>query len=322
MTNNFVISLRNDTGRGVPGTSFGMAASYIEIPDGSTNYNLQEQKDKAQWLADIPANSPVLVFVHGFGNDSYKVMARHNTLKPHVPPGMTLVSFDWPSGNTGPDLMPYKYDRQYAASSASYFLRDCLEALRSKCPPGSIHLFAHSMGAYVIERAFQSSNEVFAIGHVLLAAADVDQLHYGGGLLENYLRHCNDLSVYWSTDDKALKDSKTINGYDPLGLGGFKTQVPDRCSSILCNTYFESYALRDPPPDPPAPPPSPPNLPPAPMAAAEYTHVWYLLYAPTPPPVNDFYTDIGLVLQDAKTFPTRQQSPRDKNAFALQRPQA
>src|SRR5690348_1797699 len=108
MTNNFLISLRNDTGGGVPGTSFGTEAAYIEVPDGSTNYNLQAKKDKAQWLADLPASSPVLVFVHGFGNDSYKVMARHNTLKPQVPTDMTLVSFDWPSGNTGPDLTPYK----------------------------------------------------------------------------------------------------------------------------------------------------------------------------------------------------------------------
>jgi pimeloyl-ACP methyl ester carboxylesterase len=324
MANNFLISLRNDTGGGVPGTSFGTETAYIEVPDGSTNYNLQARKDQGQWRDDIP-DSSVLVFIHGFGNDSYNVMARHNTIKPHVPPGMTLVSFDWPSGNPG--VSAYKYDRQYAASSAPYFIRDCLRVLLGKFQPADINLFTHSMGAYVAEQAFLTPGEVFTVGHVLLAAADVDQSLYTRDTptLGTYLTHCRDLSVYWSTDDQALIESARINPYVPLGLKGFDTRtkkVPDRCANIDCGFYYRGWAKDDPPPPLPPLPPSPPNLPPPAMGEAEYSHVWYLLFAPKPPPVNDFYTDFGAVLRELLTKPTRDQSPYDPANFALKRPTA
>jgi pimeloyl-ACP methyl ester carboxylesterase len=322
MTNNFLITLRNDTGCGCPGIGFGTPGC-IEIPDTNTNYDVRAAMDPQQWLNHIPDTS-VLVFVHGFGNDSCKIIERHNTIKPHVPPGVTLASFDWPSGNPG--FSAYQNDKLNAASSAPYFIANCLKVLFRKFPPGNVHLFGHSMGAYVIEQVFQTP-QVFTVGHVLLAAGDVDQLNYGAGtpLLANYLSHCNNLSVYWSQDDQALLDSQRINHYVPLGLQGFKGVVPDRCYSIDSAGYFRNYAKNDPPPAPPPPPP--PNLPIPPISAAEYSHVWYLLYAPKPPPVNDFYTDVGAVLQGYLTFPTRAPKPPpplppDKNSFALQRPKA
>ena len=318
MTNNFLITLRNDTGCGCPGIGFG-TTGYIEIPETNTNYDVQATMDPQQWLDDI-SDTSVLVFVHGFGNDSCKIIDRHNTIKPYVPSGVTLVSFDWPSGNPG--LSAYQNDKHNAASSASYFIRDCLKVLLRKFKPGNIHLFGHSMGAYVIEQAFQTPSEVFTVGHVLLAAGDVDRLNYGAGtpLLANYLSHCNNLSVYWSQDDQALTNSQKINHYVPLGLQGFNVVVPDRCYGIECTGYYRNYVKNDLPPAPPPPPP--PNLPLPRISAPEFSHVWYLLYAPKPPPVNDFYTDFGAVLRGYLTFPTRAPKPPDKNSFSLQRPKA
>jgi pimeloyl-ACP methyl ester carboxylesterase len=224
-------------------------------------------------------------------------------------------------------MSAYQNDKHNAASSASYFIRDCLKVLLRKFEPGNIHLFGHSMGAYVIEQAFQTPSEVFMVGHVLLAAGDVNQMNYGAAtpLLTNYLSHCNNLSVYWSQDDQALADSHIINHYIPLGLQGFKGVVPDRCYGIECTGYYRNYVKNDPPPAPPPLPP--PNLPLPPISPAEFSHVWYLLYAPKPPPVNDFYTDFGAVLRGYLTFPTRAPKPPppmtpDKNSFSLQRPKA
>ena len=224
-------------------------------------------------------------------------------------------------------MSAYQNDKLNAASSASYFIRDCLKVLLRKFAPADIHLFGHSMGAYVIEQAFQTPGQAFKVGHVFLAAGDVDQLNYNAGtpLLAHYLSHCNDLSVYWSQDDEALINSHGINQHVPLGLQGFEVVVPDLCYGIDCTGYFRNYVKNDPPPPPPIPPP--PNLPLPPMTAAEYSHVWYLLYAPKPPPVNDFYTDVGSVLRGYLTFPTRAPKPPpplppDKNSFTLQRPNA
>src|SRR5262245_6449086 len=178
MTDNFLISLRNDTGCGCPGTSFGPAA-YMQIPESNTTYNLQKQIDKAQWLDHI-SDATVLVFVHGFGNDASKVVDRHNTIKRHVPTGISLVSFDWPSGNSG--FWAYRDDKRNASMSVSNFNNDCLQVLftSGKFKPANIHVFAHSMGAYVTEGALQTT-KVYTLGHVLLAAADADQANYRNG---------------------------------------------------------------------------------------------------------------------------------------------
>ena len=310
MTDNFLISLRNDTGCGCPGTSFGPAAAYMQIPESNTTYDLQKQIQKTDWLAHI-SDTTVLVFVHGFGNDVSKVVARHNSIKGHVPPGITLVSFDWPSGNSG--FWAYRDDKQNAAMSVSNFNDDCLQVLlgSGKFKPANIHVFAHSMGAYVTEAALQTP-KVYTLGHVLLAAADVDQAHYKDGApqLKNLLGHCSDLTVYLSADDQALTESQNMpinQGAVPLGLKGFPDLlIPARCFSIDCKPYYESYVQNSPPP---------PNV-----SSEEFSHVWYLLYAPPPPPVNDFYTDMREVLQGLPTSPTR--ASKGINKFELQRPKA
>src|SRR5262249_26331169 len=154
---------------------------------------------------------------------------------------------------------------------------------------------AHSMGAYVTQWTLQTP-EVFPLGHVLLAAADVDRSTYtvGSSFLTNLLSHCTDLTVYWSQQDQALTEPQKLpinQGAVPLGLQGSPSGLPDGCYSIDGPGYYNSTGA------PTAPRGFPPD---------DFPHVWYLLSAPPPPPppaVNDFYIDFGAVLQGAKTFP-------------------
>lgn len=307
MTNNYLISLRNDSdGKGTPGTSVGPTA-YIEIPETATTYNLNSKIDPKSWMSRI-FDPSVLVFVHGYGNDATKVVARHNAIKPHVPAGFSLVTFDWPSGNPG--VMQYRDDKQNAKQTAPNLMSDCLQLLLTRFSPSNVHLFGHSMGAYVTENAFQAPKAI-KINHVLMAAADVDRLNYQAGstFLANFLDKCADLTAYWSTDDQALQDSVKIpinKGAIPLGLNGFPgATIPARCIGIASTKYFENPAKLTPPP---------PGIP-----AAEYTHVWYILYQPAPPPVNDFYSDLAKAVQGLPTSATRAPTS-DPNGFELQRP--
>lgn len=303
MCSNYLISLRKDAGGGKPGTQIG-PATYIEIADDATSYNLNSKTDPKKWLGDLPGTS-VLVFVHGYGNNADKVVDRHKSVRPHVPPGTCLVSFDWPSGN-----LLYSEDKQNALNSAPNLMSDCLQILLNRFTPQNVHLFCHSMGAYVTANAFQAQVPV-KVNHLLMAAADVDRLDYGAKStnLIHILGKCADLTVYWSTDDKALQESEKLpinKGAVPLGLQGYPgVAVPGRCYGIDCTGYFEKYVK-------PFPAPVPPS---------EMTHVWYLLYQPTPPPpaLNDFYSDMAAVLQGAPTSPTRA-ATQDPNGFQLKRP--
>ena len=306
MSNNYLISLRNDAGGGAPGTSVGPTA-YIEIPETATTYKLTSKIDPKVWLGDLSGTS-VLVFVHGYGNDASKVVARHKAIKPHVPSGFSLVTFDWPSGNPG--VMQYRDDKLNAKQTAPNLMSDCLQLLLTKFKSENVHLFAHSMGAYVTENAFQAPKAI-KINHVLMAAADVDRLNYqaGSASLTNFLGKCTDLSAYWSTDDQALQESAKMpinKGAVPLGLNGYPgAAIPASCYGIGCTRYYEDHVKGTTPP---------PGVPPA-----EFSHVWYLLYQPAPPPVNDFYTDLAEALQGLPTSPTRVPT-QDPNGFELQRP--
>ncbi len=262
---NFLISLRKFDPQGNPGTDVGPAA-YIEIADDAQSYTTSSViPDRNKWLNDIPGPN-VLVFVHGFGNKADKAVARHNSIKRHLPSGFSLVSFDWASGNPGLPKVAYEKDKANAKLSAPNLMSDCLQVLLPKFKYGqNIHLFGHSMGAYVTELAFQPP-KALSINRVLMAAADVDQSNYQAGStpLANFLGKCASLTAYWSVDDQALQELQKMQGYVPLGLNGYPgSAIPGKCFGIECTPYFEQYVQRHPPPPPPV------------ILPSEFSHVWY-----------------------------------------------
>jgi pimeloyl-ACP methyl ester carboxylesterase len=322
MTPNFLISLRKDLGGGVPGTSIaGKAPVYISSPEGQT-YNLTGKNSQTQeaWLKAMDGYKQVLVFVHGFGNDATQVVSRHESVKPHLPEGFALVSFDWPSGDGTGGIGPkYSADRDNAKNSALRLISECLSPLVGKFGSKNVHLCAHSMGAYVTETAFHSAEGKIKINHVFLAAGDVDAANYEAGTdkLNSFLSCCNDLSVYSSEYDEAMKASSWFKKLHPkdsphrLGEKGFPQTVPPGCTSIQCSHYWEHFAKSH----PPAPPP---NVTVA-AFAHEYTHVWYLVFEPEPENgENDFYGDMVSVLTSASKFPTR--AKKSESLYRLIRP--
>jgi esterase/lipase superfamily enzyme len=167
----------------MPGTSISKnGAVYISsttTTDPHTYNLIKINVTQVDWLNDISKKyNQVMVFVHGFGNTAEKVVARHESVKPHVPDGFALVSFDWPSGNGG--FMAYADDQENAANSARVLISACLAPLVEKFTSKNVHLFAHSMGALVTETAFAPMNNPgnWKINHVLLAAGDVDASNY------------------------------------------------------------------------------------------------------------------------------------------------
>lgn len=302
---NFFISCRNDMdGFGLPGFELSKVTTYLQVPDGAQNYDLRTTMLPADWMKAVygpsPANKTALVFVHGFGDDSKKAIQRHNSIKANLPTDVALISFDWPAGNA------YETDRDHALASAPRLLFDCLSTLlNGGAAAGNTHLFAHSLGAYMTESAFQLPSDI-KINHVMMAAGDVNQANYAASssTLQNILTHCTDLTAYWSTDDEALQYSAGLNTYTPLGLKGYPDpDTPPSCYGLQCTTYYNRYVVTDTPPVP----------------KKEYSHVWYILYPPNPGPTNDFYTDLKRVIQGPPSPAPTPPWPSRGTGFILRR---
>ncbi len=137
------------------------------------------------------------------------------------------------------------------------FLRTVIE----KSSAETIHLVGHSMGAWGLSRVFledllPNGIDLDKIGEFVLIAPDIDaeifRRDYGPQLVAAGLS----ITMYVSSNDKAMASSGTLNGYPragdssagPLILPGIETiDASETNSSILGHSYFEQseVASRD-----------------------------------------------------------------------------
>lgn len=185
-----------------------------------------------------------LVFIHGF-NVSFDgaleagarlardVRIRAGATDDGRP--VNVVVFSWPSDGEAVPYMSYYSDREDARASgpalarAYLKLRDFLEQLRrqDRCER-SIHLLAHSMGAYVLRQGLQAliAKDADGLGRlfdqILLAAPDEDDDAFElDSKLKPLPRIGRQVTVYFNPSDRALLVSdKTKGNPDRLGSDG------------------------------------------------------------------------------------------------------
>lgn len=310
---NYLISLRNDIGKGLPGSGLSSSTAYIKILD-EKNYNLKESLDPQKWAKEILDDSnggPVIVFVHGYHNDSTKIVGLHKQVKSGLVANLktdpfTLISFDWPT--TTSLIKGYEHDWNNAKISGPRLISDCINFLiKAGVPSNKIHVLTHSMGGRVAEVAFGSTPPSEPIGHVMLTAADVDATSYdpvnNSNILNNFVQYSSSLTCYHSSQDKAMIYSSNNTKYQELpdhgkarlgGITGLNQKTTNqfaKCLDVDCSYYY--YENYNDEPD-----------------SAQLSHTWYL---DTTKGI-DFMKDVHNVITDAETFPTR---PSNKDRFAL-----
>jgi len=185
-----------------------------------------------------------LVFIHGFNvtfNGAIEAGARL-ARDVRIRAGATddgrpvnVVVFSWPSDGEAVPYMSYYSDREDARASgpalarAFLKLKDFLEQLRTedRCDR-SLHLMAHSMGAYVLRQGLQAVIAKNADGlvrifdQILLAAPDEDDDTFEqDSKLKLLPRIGRQVTVYFNPSDRALVISdKTKGNPDRLGSDG------------------------------------------------------------------------------------------------------
>ena len=158
----------------------------------------------------------LLVVVHGF-RESYSSALRKTAFLAHVLDINTpVLVFDWP-GDQGSSLRGYRRARRLAAESGAELART-LELIIKEVQPERLWLLANSMGGQVVADAFSLlhqnadfSDSQTEIENVILTAPDVDHETFNNRFKQDILDLAQNVTVYVSSNDRALLVSRLIN---------------------------------------------------------------------------------------------------------------
>ncbi len=166
------------------------------IAEGKTNVNSR----------GMPVGD-VLIYVHGFNNSPETVLLRHRAIRSGLQAqgfAGAVVSFDWPSASSALNYLEDRSDAKLTAIRlvdagiapfSRYVQQDC---------DISVHILAHSMGAFVVREAFDDADDrpavaatSWTISQVMLCAGDVSSESMGASATSSSLyRHCVRLTNY------------------------------------------------------------------------------------------------------------------------------
>ncbi len=166
-------------------------------------------------VQDSPYRS-LLVVVHGF-REAFPSALRKTAFLGHVLDiNSPVLLFDWP-GNQGSSLTGYRRARRVAAASGAE-LAQTLELIIREIQPAKLWLVANSMGAQVVVDAFSLlyqkpdlADAETEIEDVVLTAPDVDHDEFDGQFKREIIALARNLTVYVSSNDRALLMSRIVN---------------------------------------------------------------------------------------------------------------
>lgn len=187
-------------------------------------------------LRDLVRNSPrhsMLVVVHGF-REAFTSALRKTAFLAHVlDMDSPILLFDWP-GNQGTSLSGYRRAQRVARESGTELART-LRLVIEQVQPDRLSLVGNSMGAEVIANAIgllyrdaEFSDADMEIENVVLTAPDVGRAAFD----EQFKREVNaliqNLTVYVSSNDRALLMSRLVNRERRLGESTLDVVNPDQ----------------------------------------------------------------------------------------------
>lgn len=207
-----------------------------------------------QYLADDLGRTrsrDVLVFIHGYNSSFEDGAVRAAQIVADMGFDGTVVYFSWPSEG---ELTGYVRDQQTARNTGFYLLK-LLREIVPQARPDRIHVLAHSMGSEVLSKAISlvdRADSLPRLGQVAFAAPDVDARIFGREILPTLREHSQNVTLYASSEDEALRASRVLNGVWRLGLGGDSLTVLDGMTTVdatrvrgdlLGHTLFGNPAL-------------------------------------------------------------------------------
>lgn len=191
--------------------------SAIELSDAAFHQRLAE-------TVALSPNQDLLVFIHGYNVDFESAVQRTAQIAVDLPFEGVPVCYSWPSQGT---LFGYTVDETNAAWTQTHLKKFLLD-LASESGARSINVVAHSMGnrpatGALVEIGWQLHSAVDQdrlFDRVVLAAPDVDADQFRRDLAPALTAVADHVTLYASSDDKALIASKQVHGYPRAGESG------------------------------------------------------------------------------------------------------
>lgn len=178
-----------------------------------------EREKFVQELRDQVQRSPhraLLIVVHGF-REAFESALRKTAFLGHVLDiNAPILLFDWP-GDQGSSLRGYRQAHEVAVASGAE-LAQTLEVVIREVQPERLWLVANSMGGQVVADAFSKlyaqsdfADAIPEIEHVVLTAPDIGQEEFDERFRDEILALAKHLTVYVSSNDRALLVSRLVN---------------------------------------------------------------------------------------------------------------
>jgi esterase/lipase superfamily enzyme len=210
------------------------------------------REDYLERLRQAVADSPdgkLMIFVHGYNVDfpeaNRTVAQLANDLKFSGP----VVLFSWPSQGS---LTGYTIDETNAQWSQTHLI-ELLESLIEDVPAQNIYLVGHSMGNRIIGHAISGlagsrvSGDLIKFREIVMIAPDIDTEVFRLDIAPRLAKTGINVTVYASSNDRALMASKVFHGYPRAGesgdglviVDGVETvDASDVSGSMLGHSYF------------------------------------------------------------------------------------
>lgn len=172
--------------------------------------------EQVKKLVEESPRRSLLVVVHGF-REAFPSALRKTAFLGHILDiNSPILLFDWP-GNQGSSLRGYRRARSVAIESGAE-LAKTIELVVGEIGPDKLWLLANSMGGQVVADAFSHLYEraEFADAQVefedvILTAPDVSHEEFDNQFKQEISALTRDLTVYVSSNDRALVMSRIVN---------------------------------------------------------------------------------------------------------------
>jgi esterase/lipase superfamily enzyme len=199
-----------------------------------------------------PEKRSALVFIHGFNVTFDDAAYRTAQLAYDLDFDGVPMMYSWPSQGR---LLAYDGDSETVDWSSPH-LQSFLERVARESGAQRIHLVAHSMGNHLLANALTAIGRQADIqplfDNVIMAAPDVNAYTFKDQIWPVIKKAAKRFTLYASSDDEALKASKSSKGpndFDRLGEAGPKIVVISGLdtvdasgidTSLLGHSYIDS----------------------------------------------------------------------------------
>ncbi len=162
----------------------------------------------------------ILIFIHGFNVTFASAIRRTAQLSYDLKFKGVPMTYSWPSQGEVSEYMQDETSIQYTVPHLVAFLKEIIDTKGE----ANIHILGHSMGTRALTNALKEISYIYQGKHVfkniILAAPDIDKDVFEVGLFPYIIKTTDLITLYASSDDSALKLSKTLHGGNRIGQSG------------------------------------------------------------------------------------------------------